>query len=121
MAIEDLARLLILNGRGRRTQDRARLAAAVAGATDVISAWDGEQLVAFARSVHDGVLNGYVSMVYVHPRWQGRGVGHELMARLLEGHDQIRFVLHAASGIESFYGSFGFEHQANLLGRFGRV
>ncbi len=121
VAIEDLAHLLILNGRGRRAEDRARLAAAVAGATDVVSAWDGDRLVAFARSVHDGVLNGYVSMVYVHPRWQGRGIGHELMARLLEGRDEIRFVLHAASGTASFYGAFGFEHQANLLGRFARV
>ena len=118
--VEQLARLLTLTGRGQRARDRQRLAAAVRNATDVVSAWDGERLVAFARSVHDGVMNGYVSMVYVHPRWHGRGVGTELMARLLDGRDEVRFVLHNAPGTESFYAAAGFEPQANMLGRPGR-
>jgi GNAT superfamily N-acetyltransferase len=119
--VEQLARLLILTGRARRARDRQRLASAIRDATDVVSAWDGDRLVAFARSVHDGVMNGYVSMVYVHPRWHGRGVGTQLMARLLDGRDEVRFVLHNAPGTESFYAAAGFEPQTNMLGRPGRA
>ena len=117
VAVEQLVHLLTLNGRAFRARDPRRLAAAIAGASDVVSAWDGDRLIAFARSVHDSVMNGYVSMVYVHPRWQGRGVGGQLLTRLLAGRDDVRFVLHAAPGTESFYGAAGFASQPNLMGR----
>jgi len=47
------------------------------------SAWDGNQLVGFARVLTDGIYRATVWDVVVHPDYQGRGVGEELMNRLL--------------------------------------
>jgi len=47
------------------------------------SAWDGARLVGFARVLTDGVYRATLWDVIVHPDYQGRGVGEELMNRLL--------------------------------------
>ncbi|HEX5450941.1 MAG TPA: GNAT family N-acetyltransferase, partial [Candidatus Limnocylindrales bacterium] len=113
---ERLAGLLRLVGRQHRA-DPVRLGRLLAGSTRVVSAWDGESLVGIARAVDDAASNGYVAMVYVHPRWQGRGVGGGLMARLLEGTDEIQLTLRPMPGTEAFYASHGFAHDPGLMTR----
>ena len=65
----------------------------------------------------DGTTNGYISTVAVHPRWQDRGVGRRLMRTLMEGRDDITFVLNARPGTEEFYGRLGFHADPQLVVR----
>jgi ribosomal protein S18 acetylase RimI-like enzyme len=52
-------------------------------ASYVALAVDGEQVVGFATANSDGVLSAYVPLLEVLPEHQGRGVGTELVRRLL--------------------------------------
>ena len=102
----DLDQLTVLfNSVGweRRTVDRDRLAQLVRGSLYVISAWDGDRLVGFARAISDGAFNAYISTVAVLPEYQKQGIGRELIRRLVEGRDHLQFVLHANDNAYPFY------------------
>ena len=118
----DLDQLTILfNSVGweRRTADRDRLAQLVRGSLYVVSAWEEDRLVGFARAISDGASNAYISTVAVLPDHQKRGIGHELIQRLLSGHDGIQFVLHANENAYPFYLylDLGFEPFDHVLAR----
>jgi ribosomal protein S18 acetylase RimI-like enzyme len=118
----DLDQLTVLfNAVGweRRTADRERLAQLVRGSMYVVSAWDGDRLVGFARAISDGATNAYISTVAVLPEYQKRGVGRELIQRLIADHDGIQFVLHANDNAYPFYLHLdvGFEPITNMLVR----
>jgi GNAT superfamily N-acetyltransferase len=49
----------------------------------VALALDGERVVGFATAISDGVLSAFVPLLEVLPKYQGRGIGSELMRRLL--------------------------------------
>ena len=122
----DLDQLTVLfNAVGweRRTADRGRLAQLVRGSTYVVSAWDGDRLVGFARAISDDAFNAYISTVAILPEYQRRGIGRELVQRLTEGRDGIQFVLHANDHAYPFYLhlDLGFEPFENVLVRFRKL
>lgn len=81
----------------------------------VVSAWNGDMLVGFARAISDGATNAYISTVAVLPACQGQGIGRELMRRLTSGRQGIQFVLHARREVREFYLKCGFEHAEDML------
>jgi len=102
----DLDQLTVLfNSAGweRRTADRERLAQLVRGSLYVVSAWDGDRLVGFARGISDGATNAYISTVAVLPEYQKCGIGRELIQYLIADHDGIQFILHANERAYPFY------------------
>jgi GNAT superfamily N-acetyltransferase len=117
----DLDQLTVLfNAVGweRRTADRERLAQLVRGSMFVVSAWEGDRLVGFARAISDGAANAYISTVAVLPEYQKRGIGRAIIQRLLAGHDGIQFVLHSEHAIPFYlHLDAGFEPIANMLVR----
>ncbi len=117
--LDQLSVLFNSVGWERRTADRDRLAQLVRGSLWVVSALDGEKLVGFARAVSDGATNAYVSTVAVLPDYQGRGIGREIIRRLIDEHDGIQFVLHANDNAHPFYLhlDLGFEPINNMLRR----
>jgi len=91
-------------GRPRETVERL-----VAEAARVVGVYrDGEQ-VGFARAVSDGVAVAYLADVYVLPEHQGRGLGKELVAEIVERgpYAHVRWLLHTRDA-HSLYGQFGF-------------
>ena len=86
--------------------------------TFVVSAWDEARLVGIARVVSDGVYASMLHHVGVHPDYQRRGLGSELMRRCLErfAHTHILLTIedpaHAA-----FYERFGFTRISNAMFR----
>jgi ribosomal protein S18 acetylase RimI-like enzyme len=103
----------------RRTADRERLAQLVRGSLYVVSAWEDDRLVGFARAISDGASNAYISTVAVLPEYQRRGIGRELIQRLIADRDGIQFVLHANERAYPFYLHLdvGFEPFDNVLVR----
>lgn len=74
-----------------------------------VFAYAGAELVAAGRALADGADCSYICDVAVLPRWQGSGVGKEVVARLLAasaGHKKI--LLYSVPGKEGFYRKFGF-------------
>jgi len=79
-----------------------------------VSAWDGDQLVAYARVLPPGVSfdEASIGRVVTSPRHRTIGAGRELVARCIEacarvfGAQPIR--IGAQSHLQRFYGSFGF-------------
>ena len=113
--LDQLTALLLTAGWERR--DRARLEQEIAGSRYVVSAWDGDRLVGFARAISDGARNGYVSTVIVLPAYRGKGIGREMIARLLAGKEHIAFVLHARPEVKPFYARAGFAEADNMMRR----
>lgn len=100
-----------------RANDPERIRAAVEGSRWIVTAWDGPKLVGFCRAFTDGTLTAYVNNVAVLPAYQRRGIGLELVRRLMAGHDRVAFVLHARQEIHPFYRALGFEPAPNMLRR----
>jgi GNAT superfamily N-acetyltransferase len=80
------------------------------------------QMVGMARVIGDGGLVYYIQDVIVAPDYQGRGIGTQLMDRVMEyvrahAHNNSIVGLMAAKGRESFYAKYGFAARPN--GRLG--
>ena len=61
----------------------------------VVTAWDGERLVGLGNAISDGHLVVYYPHLSVHPEYQGKGIGTEivkLMQKKYHGfHQQIYY------------------------------
>jgi ribosomal protein S18 acetylase RimI-like enzyme len=83
------------------------------GSAEVVLAKEGERVVGFVTAISDGVLSAYVPLLEVLPEYQGRGVGSELLRRLLERLDGRYMVdLSCDDDVVPFY---------ERLGRFQRL
>jgi ribosomal protein S18 acetylase RimI-like enzyme len=76
-------------------------------------------IIAAGRAVADGVDCSYICDIAIHPDHQGRGLGKEMMARLVaasRGHRKI--ILYAVPGKEGFYRTFGFRRMRTAMAIF---
>ena len=115
--LQQLAHLFDSVGWQHRTRDPERLAQMVLGSMYGVSAHDAEKLVGYARAISDGAFNAYVSTVAVLPEYQRRGIGRELIRRLLDGRDHVQFVLHADPRAHLFYLHCGFQPASDMFRR----
>ena len=115
--LEQLAQLFTSADMGDRAVDRVRLAQQVSGSRFVVSAWDGGRLVGFARAISDGVTNAYISTVAVLPDYRRRGIGREMMRRLLHDRDGLTFALHSRPEAKQFYVECGFLETPDMFRR----
>ncbi len=88
-----------------------QLAGALASTWHAVCAYDGTLLVGMGRTISDGALHALIVEVIVDPAWQGRGIGSEVVRRLVRrcrdaGIDQIQ--LFCATGKRPFYEALGF-------------
>ena len=87
------------------------LARAVANSQFVVAAYDNQKLVGFGRVLTDSVLHAMIYEMIVHPNYQGRGIGTQILQRLLQWclEAGIRDIqLFCARGKRSFYEKNGF-------------
>jgi len=82
-------------------------------------AYEDGVLVAAGRALADGADCSYVCDVAILPSHQGRGLGHELIAQLVElsrGHAKI--ILYSVPGREGFYARHGFRRMTTAMAVF---
>jgi len=74
-------------------QDRTAdgMATAIAHSTPVVTAWDGDRLMGFARATTDGIYRATLWDVVIHPSYQGGGLGRRLVETVL-AHPQVAHV-----------------------------
>jgi ribosomal protein S18 acetylase RimI-like enzyme len=54
------------------------------GSHRVVLALDEDRVVGFVTAISDGVLSAYIPLLEVLPTWKGRGIGTELVRRMLD-------------------------------------
>jgi len=85
------------------------LQCAMAACHSVITAWDGNTLVGLANAISDGHLVVYYPHLLVHPQYQRRGIGRQLMRVLMARYDGFhQQVLIADGQALDFYRKCGF-------------
>ena len=87
------------------------IAKALANRLAVVSIWDKDTIVGFARATGDMVFNATVWDMVVRPDYQGKGIGRLVMLELLKDLDEFGIpliTLYADPGTDGFYKKFGF-------------
>lgn len=93
--------------RDRKLED---LRLAIVNSNPVISAWNGDHMVGFARATSDGVFRATIWDVVVHPDMQGSGLGSRLIDELLKQPrlKRVERVYLMTSHQQGFYERVGF-------------
>ncbi|MEZ5064308.1 MAG: GNAT family N-acetyltransferase [bacterium] len=88
------------------------------GSDAVVLAYDTttSTVVGFVTAITDGVLAAYVPLLEVLPSHRGRGVGRELVTRIVARLDDLYMVdLVCDPGLLPFYESIGFRAGASAM------
>lgn len=75
------------------------------------------RLIGTCRAITDGEYHAFVYDVAVHPEYQGRGIGKELMTRLLSQVRVWRVMLVADEKVQGFYRQVGFASYDNVMAK----
>ncbi|MDE6603026.1 MAG: GNAT family N-acetyltransferase [Lachnospiraceae bacterium] len=92
----------------------------LAHTTFLVAVRDADQIVGMGRMLFDFGYTAYLGDVIVRPEYQGRGIGGQIVERLVGrtmdaavAGDKIMFILGAAKDKEPFYEKFGFQRRPN--------
>lgn len=92
-----------------KTKDLKRLGKMVENSDIVVTAWNGDYMVGFARCTTDYVYNGQINNVVVDSKYRNLGIGKNLVNKIIEGHKSVTYILRGDSENEDFYRNLGFE------------
>ena len=76
-----------------------------------IAAYEEDELVGYIDCVSNGVTDAYIQDLMVHPKYQGKGVGSELMNKMIEYLKANKIYMISVifdESLKSFYERFGF-------------
>jgi len=91
-------------------QHPEKLVAAMENSNTVFSAWIGERLIGLINALDDSSMTVYIHFLLVHPDYQSKGVGKELLRMINDKYkDYLRVVLIADEEETGFYQNCGFE------------
>ncbi len=105
--LQELLNLAAFWARGRSIED---LSIAITNSDPVISVWDGERLIGFARATSDGIYRATIWDVVIHPEYQGNGLGSKLIETILSHpRMQVERIYLMTTHQQEFYKKIGFE------------
>lgn len=88
------------------------------GSHRVVLARDGERVVGFVTAISDGVLSAYIPLLEVLPEYGGRGVGSELVRRLLADLSDLYMVdVMCDDDVAGFYAKLGLTRAGGFVKR----
>lgn len=94
------------------TQDLVGLQQALLQSLDVISAWDGDELVGLIRIVGDGLTIVYIQDILVLTAYQNQGIATKLMQATLNKYKHVRqkvLLTEESPDVRGFYEKNGFQ------------
>jgi ribosomal protein S18 acetylase RimI-like enzyme len=108
---EQLQNLFVRTAFWARSRNMKDLAIAIANSNPVVTVWDGDRLVGFARATSDGVYRAGIWDVVVDPGYQGVGLGRKLVQTVLSHPmvSKVERVYLTTTHQQSFYERIGFE------------
>lgn len=107
----DLEKLYSSVGWAAYTKNLEVLEQALNHSLQVISAWNEDGLVGLIRVIGDGFTIIYVQDILVHPDYQDKKIGTELMTKILDNYPEVRqkvLLTEDAPDVRHFYEKFGF-------------
>ena len=106
---EPVRQFLSEAGWGQRVGDAEKFKKMIENTGRTVVALEGTRVVGFARALCDEVSNGYIAMVAVAADVRGRGVGSELVRRLIGTDAGVTWVLRAGRGSGGCWEKMGFK------------
>ena len=84
---------------------------AIENSEPVISVWDSQKLVGFARATSDGIYRATIWDVVIDPQYRGAGLGRKLVQTVLSHPrmNRVERVYLTTTHQQSFYERIGFE------------
>ena len=76
-----------------------------------IAVYEKEELIGYIDSVSNGVTDAYIQDLMVHPDYQGKGVGTDLMNKMIQYLKEKRIYIISVvfeERLKPFYDKFGF-------------
>ena len=110
--IEQLQHLFKLAAFWARERSPEDLEFAISNSNPVVTVWDGEEMIGFARGTSDGVFRATIWDVVIHPDYQGGGLGRKLVQTVLSHPLMCRVerVYLMTTYQQKFYERIGFEY-----------
>jgi ribosomal protein S18 acetylase RimI-like enzyme len=95
-----------------RTQDDWKIA--VENSEPVVTVWDYQQMIGFARATSDGIYRASIWDVVIHPNYQGSGLGRKLVQTVLSHPKMCRVerIYLMTTHQQKFYERIGFEYNS---------
>ena len=91
------------------------------GSSHIVLAIDDDadgRVVGFITAISDGVLSAYIPLLEVLPEWQHRGIGSDLVQRMLDQLEPLYMIdLCCDDEMMPFYDRFGFTRGRAMLKR----
>ena len=114
---EELSALYLAAPLGHK--DPADLKIAFSNSMFMCFVYDSGELIAAGRALADGKDCSYICDVAVLPSHQGRGLGKEVVSKLVDfSKEHKKIILYAAPGKEPFYKKLGFKRMATAMAIF---
>jgi ribosomal protein S18 acetylase RimI-like enzyme len=106
--LQNLFNLAAFWARDRKIED---LKIAINNSNPVITVWDKECTIGFARATSDGIYRATIWDVVVHPKYQGLGLGRKLVETVLSHPlvNRVEKVYLMTTHQQKFYERIGFE------------
>ena len=84
---------------------------AVSNSNPVVTVWDNQRLIGFARATSDGIYRAAIWDVAIDPNYQGMGLGSKLVETVLSHPllSRVERVYLTTTHQQSFYERIGFE------------
>ena len=87
------------------------LAMAIANSEPVVTVWDKEKMIGFARATSDGIYRATIWDVVIHPDYRGIGLGQKLVETVLSHPrmNRVERVYLMATYQQNFFEQIGFQ------------
>lgn len=109
--LDQLQALFKLGAFWAKERSSEDLSIAIANSEPVISVWDRERLIGFARATSDGIYRATIWDVVIHPDYRGAGLGRKLVETVLSHPrmNRVERVYLMTTHQQRFYERIGFE------------
>lgn len=106
--LQTLFQIAAFWAKDRRPDDWA---IALANSKPIVTVWEGDRLIGFARATSDGIYRATIWDVVVHPDYQGNGLGRKLVETvLMHPHvNRVERIYLMTTHQQEFYKRIGFE------------
>lgn len=84
----------------------------------VVFVYVDQRLVGFGRAISDGYIQAAIYDVAVLPDFQGRGIGKQIIQKLVASLPGCNFILYASPGKELFYEKLNFRRMKTGMALF---
>ena len=114
---EELSNLYLIAPLGQKSPDDLKVS--FSNSMFKCFVYESGMLIAAGRALADGIDCSYICDVAVHPKFQGQGLGRQVVMKLVDfSKNHRKIILYAATGKEPFYLKLGFKRMTTAMAIF---